>query len=76
MPVVRDSKVYKQAASMGEVQSFIGSIDGRSGVDEDYIGNIAGTMESGGPSSFAGGPRSLKERMMLEDWMQAKSRQR
>ncbi|KAI1816755.1 hypothetical protein GGS20DRAFT_583101 [Poronia punctata] len=56
--VVRDEELHRKAAEMGDIYSFVGSVDGRSGVDESYsyhdMGGINGT------------PRSLGERLMEE----------
>jgi len=64
MPVVKDPEVYAQAASLGGISSFIGGVDGRSGADE---GDLASYRASVGQVLFSGTPRSLTERMMMED---------
>ncbi|KAF8860433.1 hypothetical protein BDZ45DRAFT_672537 [Acephala macrosclerotiorum] len=63
MPIVSPD-VHARAASMGDVSSFVGSVDGRSGVDESDLKSF---RMSGGVGSFLGTPRSLSERMMLDD---------
>ncbi|CZR69331.1 uncharacterized protein PAC_19231 [Phialocephala subalpina] len=63
MPIVSPD-VHAHAASMGDINSFVGSVDGRSGVDESDLKSF---KMSGGVGSFSGTPRSLSERMMLED---------
>ncbi|TQN67438.1 hypothetical protein CSHISOI_08002 [Colletotrichum shisoi] len=64
MPVVKSLDVYQQAASLGDVSSFIGGLDGRSGVDD---GDLNSYRASVGQSLFSGTPRSLTERMMMEE---------
>ncbi|KAM3081133.1 hypothetical protein ACMFMG_005088 [Clarireedia jacksonii] len=67
MPVVSD-EVHAKAASLGNMNSFVGSVNGRSGLDES---DILSFRASGGVGSFSGTPRSLSERMMMEDLMEA-----
>ncbi|TEA21483.1 hypothetical protein C8034_v007629 [Colletotrichum sidae] len=64
MPVVKSVDVYQQAASLGDVSTFIGGLDGRSGVDD---GDLSSYRASVGQSLFSGTPRSLTERMMMEE---------
>ncbi|WYZ40234.1 hypothetical protein EsH8_IV_000575 [Colletotrichum jinshuiense] len=64
MPIVKNPEVYQQAASLGDVSSFIGGLDGRSGVDD---GDLNSYRASVGQSLFSGTPRSLTERMMMEE---------
>ncbi|KAF4811197.1 hypothetical protein CGCTS75_v014382 [Colletotrichum tropicale] len=64
MPVVKNPDVYQQAASLGDVSSFIGGLDGRSGVDD---GDLSSYRASVGQALFSGTPRSLTERMMMEE---------
>ncbi|EEY20598.1 conserved hypothetical protein [Verticillium alfalfae VaMs.102] len=64
MPVVKDPQVYAQAASLRDVNSFIGGLDGDTGTDE---GDLASYRASVGQALFSGTPRSLTERMMMED---------
>lgn len=52
--VVRNEEVYKRAAELGDFNSFVGSVDGRSGLDESD------------QHAFGGTPRSLGERLMAE----------
>jgi hypothetical protein len=69
-------KIRSDAESMGNVQSFVGSISGNTGVDDDptvgraggAIGSIGGVMGDSfrGGSSFTGG-RSMLERMAAEE---------
>ncbi|KAI1661794.1 hypothetical protein F4813DRAFT_173209 [Daldinia decipiens] len=59
--VVRDPELHKKAAEMGDFYTFVGSVDGRSGVDESSSYRPELTY-------FNGTPRSLSERLMKEDW--------
>lgn len=67
MPVV-DDQVHATAASMGAMNSFVGSVNGRSGLDAS---DILSFRASGGVGSFSGTPRSMSERMLLDDLMEA-----
>ncbi|KAF6827025.1 hypothetical protein CMUS01_09183 [Colletotrichum musicola] len=64
MPVVKNPEVYQQAASLGDINSFIGGLDGRTGVDD---GDLNSYRASVGQALFSGTPRSLTERMMMEE---------
>jgi len=57
--VVRNEDLHKKAAEMGDIYSFVGSVDGRSGVDESY--SYRPDLEC-----FNGTPKSLGERLMEE----------
>ncbi|KAI2612096.1 uncharacterized protein GGS25DRAFT_517793 [Hypoxylon fragiforme] len=57
--VIRDPELHKKAAEMGDFYTFVGSVDGRSGVDDSsYKPDM---------TYFNGTPRSLSERLMMED---------
>ncbi|ORY69855.1 uncharacterized protein BCR38DRAFT_481018 [Pseudomassariella vexata] len=60
MSSVTNDEIQKRAAKMGDIYSFIGSVDGRSGVDES-------TSYRPEKTNFGGTPRSLSERMIMED---------
>ncbi|KAK1595313.1 uncharacterized protein LY79DRAFT_578101 [Colletotrichum navitas] len=64
MPIVKNPDVYQQAASLGDVSTFIGGLDGSSGVDD---GDLNSYRASIGQVLFSGTPRSLTERMMMEE---------
>ena len=64
MPVVKDPDVHARAASLGEFNTFVGGLDGRSGVDEGDLSSFRASLVQSG---FSGTPRSLTERMMMED---------
>jgi hypothetical protein len=72
MPIV-SPEVHNQAISMGNLNSFVGSVDGRSGMDE---GDLQSFNRSGGIGSFSGTPRSMSERMMMDDIMEAEEHRR
>jgi len=67
MPVVKKD-VHDQAATMGVMNSFVGSVDGRSGID---AGDALSFSRSGGIGSFSGTPRSMSERLLMDDIMEA-----
>ncbi|GAP89660.1 hypothetical protein SAMD00023353_3500720 [Rosellinia necatrix] len=52
--VVRNEEIHQKAIEMGDFYSFVGSVDGRSG------------MDASDRYSFTGTPRSLGERLMEE----------
>ncbi|KAI1302556.1 hypothetical protein F5Y03DRAFT_396315 [Xylaria venustula] len=60
--VVRDEEVHKKATEMGDFSTFVGSVDGRSGVDpsDSY------RRDSYCLDGFNGTPRSVGERLMEE----------
>jgi len=67
-PIVSEA-IHAQAASLGHIQSFVGSI--KDGLDEDALQSFRLSV-SGGPGSLRGGvPRSLSERMAFDDAMEA-----
>ncbi|KAI1378339.1 hypothetical protein F4677DRAFT_391668 [Hypoxylon crocopeplum] len=63
--IVRDPELHKKAAEMGDFYTFVGSVDGRSGVDDTSSYRPELTY-------FNGTPRSLSERMMKEDLDEAR----
>ncbi|KAI5868086.1 hypothetical protein GGS23DRAFT_10632 [Durotheca rogersii] len=58
--IVRDPELHRKAAEMGDFYTFVGSVDGRSGIDETSSYRPELTY-------FTGTPRSLSERLMRED---------
>jgi hypothetical protein len=68
MPIVSDD-IHAQAASLGAINSFVGSVNGRSGLDES---DVQSYRASGGVGSFSGTPRSMTERLMIEEMLEAK----
>lgn len=67
MPVVSD-EIQAKVASVN-VNSFVGSLNGRSGMDESDVRSFRESFRGAG--SFTGTPRSMSERMMMEDLMDA-----
>jgi hypothetical protein len=74
MPIV-SPEIHAQAASLGDVSSFVGSVHGRSGLDEsDQQSFRASLRNASGP--FSGTPRSMSERMLMDDIMEAEEAKR
>ncbi|TVY17625.1 hypothetical protein LARI1_G005814 [Lachnellula arida] len=67
IPIV-NPEVHAQAASLGDVNSFVGSIHGRSGVDE---GDMYSFRQSGGIGSYSGTPKSMTERLYMDELKEA-----
>ncbi|TLD23195.1 hypothetical protein PspLS_07444 [Pyricularia sp. CBS 133598] len=69
--VVKDHRLLHRAAELGDLHTFVGGIDGRSGVDGIDPSSFRGASFRGASSlsglAFSGAPRSLSERMFLED---------
>lgn len=63
---VANQVLHAQAVSQGDFDSFVGSVNGRTGVD---AGNQASFRASvgNGSLSLGGAPRSLSERMIMEE---------
>ena len=70
MPVVRDPEVHARAASLGEFNTFVGGLDGRSGMDEGDLNSFRASMVATG---FSGTPRSLTERLFIEESQKQRS---
>ena len=68
LPIVSE-ELHTQAASLGAFNSFVGSVDGRSGLDPSDAQSFRESLKAAG--SFTGAPRSMMERMMMEDLMEA-----
>ncbi|KAL7902421.1 hypothetical protein HDV63DRAFT_361684 [Trichoderma sp. SZMC 28014] len=64
MPVVRNPEVHARAASLGQFNTFVGGLDGRSGMDEGDLNSFRASVVQPG---FAGTPRSFTERFMMEE---------
>ncbi|KXJ97481.1 hypothetical protein Micbo1qcDRAFT_156377 [Microdochium bolleyi] len=58
--VVKNEQLHEQASRMGNFTSFVGSVDGRTGVDEK------GSYRPGS-MAFSGTPKSFSERMLREE---------
>ncbi|CAL3964029.1 hypothetical protein PZA11_001488 [Diplocarpon coronariae] len=72
LPIV-SPEAHARGAAVGPLDSFVGSLDGRSGIDAS---NVQSYRASGGVGSFAGIPRSLSERLQLEDIARANTNRR
>jgi hypothetical protein len=66
MDAVANPRVLEEAAALGDIKSFVGSVNGNSGFDPSDINSY---RESLGKHAFSGTPRSFSERVMLEDSM-------
>lgn len=64
MPVVRNPEVHARAASLGQFNTFVGGLDGRSGMDEGDLSSFRASVVQPG---FSGTPRSFTERFMMEE---------
>lgn len=72
MPVVKDPALLASAASLGNVDSIVGSLD-QSGLDEGDPSSYRASIASG---AFSGTPRSFTERLLMEDTQAARARTR
>ncbi|KAH7267198.1 uncharacterized protein BKA55DRAFT_554743 [Fusarium redolens] len=70
MPVVRNPEVHAQAASLGHFNTFVGGLDGRSGMDEADLSSFRASVANTG---FSGTPRSFTERLMMEEAQKARA---
>ncbi|RGP81609.1 hypothetical protein FLONG3_341 [Fusarium longipes] len=70
MPVVRNPEVHAQAASLGHFNTFVGGLDGRSGMDEADLSSFRASVANTG---FSGTPRSFTERLMMEEARKARA---
>ena len=61
--VVKDPRMHEKAAELGEFNSFIGSIDGRSGFDGADPTSFRASMNN---VPYSGTPRSFSERLAME----------
>jgi len=69
MPIV-NNEVHAMAASLGNMQSYVGSMSGRTGLDESNIQTFKESFGGSGSaprSSFSGIPKSFSERMAMEN---------
>lgn len=69
LPIV-SPEVHAHGAAFGPLDSFVGSVDGRSGLDASKPQSYRASV------SFSGTPKSLSERMMMEDMMEANRNRR
>lgn len=68
-PIVNE-ELHAQAASLGAFNSFVGSLSGRSGIDPSNEQSYRESLRIG-PHSFLGEPKSMTERMLMEDLIEA-----
>jgi hypothetical protein len=66
-PVI-DPEILKEVEKMGNVHSFVGSIHDRTGFEEADIQSFKESFRGGG--SFRGEPKSLTERMIMEELLE------
>jgi hypothetical protein len=71
MPVVRNPEVHARAASLGQFNTFVGGLDGRSGMDEGDLSSFRASVVQPG---FSGTPRSFTERFMMEEAQEERKR--
>lgn len=64
MPVVKSPEIHAKAASIGNFNSFVGGLDGTSGMDPADLSSYRASFMRDG---FSGTPRSFTERLMMED---------
>ncbi|SPO02736.1 uncharacterized protein DNG_05411 [Cephalotrichum gorgonifer] len=64
MPVVVNPAIHEQAAMMGDFNTFVGGLDGRSGMDDGDMNSFRASLTN---AAFSGTPRSFTERLMIED---------
>lgn len=64
MPIVKNSELNAQAESLGQFNTFVGGLDGRSGIDDGDLNSFRASIAQ---SNFSGEPRSLSERLMMEE---------
>lgn len=72
MPVVKNPALHAQAEEQGDFNSFVGGVDGRSGVDDADMSSFRASLAQ--TNNFSGTPRSLSERMMMEDAMEERQK--
>lgn len=71
MPVVKNPELHTQAEEQGEFNTFVGGVDGRSGVDDADMSSFRASLAQTG---FSGTPRSLSERLMMEEAMEERKK--
>ncbi|KAJ9154754.1 hypothetical protein NKR23_g2252 [Pleurostoma richardsiae] len=60
--VVKDPKLLEEAMAMGDFKTFVGSVNGRSGVDTSDANSYRASLKD----LYSGTPMSLSQRMALE----------
>lgn len=64
---INDPELYDEIANMKDVHFFVGSIDGRTGVDQADLGSYRATSLA---TNLVGTPRSFTQRLALEEAME------
>lgn len=72
MPVVKDAALHARAESAGDFSSFVGGLDGSSGMDPADLSSYRASIATGG---IVGTPRSFTERLMIEEMQAERERQ-
>jgi hypothetical protein len=69
---IKNPKLYDEIANMKDVHFFVGSIDGRSGVEPADLGSYraASLAMVGGAATAGAVPKSFSERLALEEEME------
>ncbi len=62
--VVKDYRVHDRAAELGDFNTFVGSVDGRTGIDGADLSSFRASLSN---AQYSGTPRSLSERLVMED---------
>ncbi|TPX12128.1 uncharacterized protein E0L32_007243 [Thyridium curvatum] len=68
LDVVKDPRILEEAAEMGDFDTFVGSVDGRSGVDKSDLNSFRASLSN---AQYSGTPRSFSERFAMEQMEQA-----
>lgn len=67
MNVVVSPKIVEEAAAMGDVKTYVGSVHGRTGIDPADERSYRASFSNA--QLFSGTPRSFSERLMMEEAM-------
>ncbi|KAL2270335.1 hypothetical protein VTJ83DRAFT_2519 [Remersonia thermophila] len=67
---IKNPKLYDEIAGMKDVHFFVGSIDGRSGVEPADLGSYRAASLARANAAAGGVPRSFSERLALEEEME------
>ncbi|KAH8909491.1 hypothetical protein BR93DRAFT_393548 [Coniochaeta sp. PMI_546] len=65
MSVVVSPKIAEEAAAMGDVRTYVGSVHGRTGIDPADESSYRASFSNA--KLFSGTPRSFSERLMMEE---------
>lgn len=67
MSAVTSPKIVEEAAAMGDVKTYVGSVYGRTGIDPADESSYRASFSNA--KLFSGTPRSFSERLMMEEAM-------